>query len=213
LGYIKHTVNPVTRKCQISWNFGKHNSIPKINNMRITAIYNSAQMYRDILGRCLKQAGASFARISYGELVFTNEIPDEKFDDLNCRLGKYGIRLFRSKTEERISKIKGIIDEIVTRKPHQQITFSKFLEEKFGVSYCSLSEDFKENQKLSIESYLIFRKIEHAKKLLKDGVSMTEVSYRLNYSSPAHLSLQFKKQTGLTPSLFKRVMEKRKARP
>jgi AraC-like DNA-binding protein len=177
--------------------------------MKITVVYNSVQMHQEIVGRCLKKAGVKFSRISYGEVIFTNEISEGKFDELNRCLAKYGIIFFKSQTEERISKIKKVIDETVTRKRTQPITFSKFLEQKLGVSYGYLSEEFKENQMLSIESYLIFKKIEYAKELLKDGLSMTEVSYRLNYSSPAHLSLQFKKLTGMTPSLFKRVMEKK----
>ena len=80
-----------------------------------------------------------------------------------------------------------------------------------NLSYGYISNLFSEYTFSSIENYFIIQKIERAKKLIiEEDLTLTEISYKLNYSSVAHLSGQFKKTTGLTPSMFKRIIEKRR---
>ena len=89
--------------------------------------------------------------------------------------------------------------------------FSKYLSQKLNHNYSYLSNLFTEVQGITIEQYIIFHKIEKVKELLVyDELTLTEISYRMNYSSVSHLSNQFKKVTGLTPSYFKKLKNKRR---
>ena len=112
-----------------------------------------------------------------------------------------------------VQKIKDAIVEMVYEKDKLPVTTTSiYLADKLNLSYGYLSNIFSEYTYTSIENYIIIQKIERAKKLIIDEeFNLTEISYKLNYSSLAHLSSQFKKITGLTPSVFKRIVNKRKA--
>jgi AraC-like DNA-binding protein len=88
-------------------------------------------------------------------------------------------------------------------------TISHYLSDKLNFSYGHLANIFSENTYTSIENFIIIQKVERAKKLIIEE-ELTEISYKLNYSSVAYLSSQFKKVTGLTPSMFKRIVDKRR---
>lgn len=90
------------------------------------------------------------------------------------------------------------------------INYSDYLSEKLGYNYTYLANTFSEVKGVTIQQFIIINKIERVKELiLYDELNLTEIAYKLNYSSPAHLSTQFKKVTGLTPSYFKKMKEKR----
>ncbi|MDB5229088.1 MAG: AraC family transcriptional regulator, partial [Bacteroidota bacterium] len=112
-----------------------------------------------------------------------------------------------------VQKIKDTIIEMVwleEKLPTSKI--SSYIAEKLNHSYGYLSNLFSEVTYTSIENYIIIQKIERAKQMIiGDELTLTEISYRLNYSSVAHLSTQFKKTTGLTPSAFQRIIKKRRS--
>jgi len=112
-----------------------------------------------------------------------------------------------------IQKIKNVIVELVHYSEEPlNINFSEFLSQKLDHNYTYLSNLFSEVQGTTIEQFLISHKIEKVKELLVyDELNLTEISYLLHYSSVAHLSAQFKKVTGLTPSHFKQLREKRRS--
>jgi AraC-like DNA-binding protein len=110
-----------------------------------------------------------------------------------------------------IDKIKNIIVEMVHYSDEPlKINFSDYLSEKLGYDYTSLANLFSETTGVTIEHFIIAHKIERVKELLLyDELNLSEISYLLNYSSIGHLSNQFKKVTGLTPSFFKKLKHKR----
>jgi AraC-like DNA-binding protein len=131
---------------------------------------------------------------------------------LKAALLKSGLELMDDQRAMLIEKIKIVIVEMVhyTDEP-LKINFSNFLSEKLDYDYTYLANIFSEVTGTTIEKFIIAHKIERVKELLLyDELNLTEISYRLNYSSVAHLSNQFKKVTGLTPSFFKQLKRKRR---
>ncbi|HEX3007339.1 MAG TPA: AraC family transcriptional regulator [Bacteroidales bacterium] len=145
--------------------------------------------------------------------------PDEKFkgaftseerEKINVSLRKYGLELIGSHKNVIIDKIKKIILELVYNSDEQYKTnLSTYISNKLNYAYTYLANIFSENEGVSIEKFYITQKIERVKEmLLIEQLNLTEIAYTLNYSSVAHLSNQFKKITGLTPSQFKEMKRK-----
>jgi AraC-like DNA-binding protein len=122
------------------------------------------------------------------------------------------LKLLDDKKSILIEKIKNVIIEMVhyaDELPKQN--FSDYISEKLGYDYTYLANTFSEVKGITIQHYIINHKIEKAKELLLyDELNLTEIAYKLNYSSVAHLSNQFKKVTGLSPSFYKQLGQKRK---
>ena len=140
-----------------------------------------------------------------GELEIQEEISEEQYYQIKKAFRKFGFELLKDKKSLVVEKIKKVILDSV-HYPNEQIKvkFSDHLSNKINCSYRSLAKKFLEVQGTTIEKYLIECKIEKVKKmLLRDELSLTEIAYQLNYSSVAHLSNQFKKVAGKTPSCFK----------
>jgi AraC-like DNA-binding protein len=112
-----------------------------------------------------------------------------------------------------VEKIKNVIIEMIHHSDEAPIVnYSDFISEKLNYDYTYLSNIFSEVKGLTIQQYIIINKIERVKELLLyDELNLTEISYKLHYSSVAHLSNQFKKITGLSPSFFKQLKQKRKS--
>ncbi|MFU8861988.1 MAG: helix-turn-helix domain-containing protein, partial [Cyclonatronaceae bacterium] len=110
-----------------------------------------------------------------------------------------------------VEKIKGVIIEMVHYSDEApKMNDSNYISERLGYDYTYLSNVFTEVKGVTIQQYIIMHKVERAKELLLyDELNLTEIAYKLNYSSVAHLSNQFKKITGLTPTYFKSLKEKR----
>ncbi|MDO6439274.1 AraC family transcriptional regulator [Cyclobacterium sp. 1_MG-2023] len=126
-------------------------------------------------------------------------------------LNKYGITVLDDQKETLVDRIKNTIDEMLNDENARHLKVSSYLSDKLGYTYSYLSSVFSENTYSSIENYLILRKVDLVKELLQEGnLNLTEIAFRLNYSSVSHLSGQFKKTTGLTPSSFQRIMERKK---
>ena len=149
--------------------------------------------------------------IELGEVEILGNLAPKLRQDLKLALGRYGFELLEDKKSILIEKIKNIIVEMVHYSEEPQIVnFSSFLSEKLNYDYNYLSNLFSEVKGITIEHYIIAHKIERAKELLVyDQLSLTEIAEKLHYSSVAHLSNQFKKVTGLTPSFFKNMKHKK----
>lgn len=127
-------------------------------------------------------------------------------------LKESGLILLEDKKSILIEKIKTVVIELIHYSDEIPIqNFSDFISEKLGYDYTYLANMFSEVKGITIQHFIILHKVERVKELLLyDELSLSEISYQLNYSSVAHLSNQFKKITGLTPTYFKKLGKKRR---
>lgn len=160
----------------------------------------------------LKKIGLHFIIVDLGEIEIMENISDEKRALLRKGLLNSGLELMDDKKAILIEKIKNVIIEMVHYSDEMpKVNYSDYISEKLNHDYTYLSNIFSEVKGMTIQQFIINHKIERAKELLLyDEFNLTEISYKLNYSSVAHLSNQFKKVTGLTPSHFKKLKEKRR---
>lgn len=160
----------------------------------------------------LDKLGLEYGTIDLGEVEVKEPLPPETHAALKVALLKSGLELMDDKKAILIERIKLVIVEMVHYSDELPRTKnSEFLSEKLNHDYTYLANLFSEVTGITIEQYVIAHKIERVKELLLyDELNLTEISYKLNYSSVAHLSNQFKKITGLTPTFFKKLKEKRR---
>lgn len=160
----------------------------------------------------LKKLGLHFIVVDLGEVEIMEELSVEKLDHLKSGLLSAGFELMDDKKAVMIEKIINVIIEMVHHSPDLiKINFSDFLSEKLGFDYTYLSNMFSEVKGITIQQFIINHKVERIKELIMyDELNLTEISYKLNYSSVAHLSNQFKKVTGLSPSHFRQLKDKRR---
>jgi AraC-like DNA-binding protein len=159
----------------------------------------------------LEKLGLHNSIVELGEAVIREDISSEQLDRLNIALKKSGLELMDDKKSILVEKIKAVIIELVHYNEEQiKINLSDYLSEKLNHNYTYLANLFSEVKGTSIEQFYLVHKIEKVKELLMyDELNLTEIAYKLNYSSVAHLSNQFKKMTGLTPTYFKNLKHKR----
>ena len=157
--------------------------------------------------------GLFFIVVEIGEVNLMEDISDEQKREFGAALLKYGLELMEDKKSVLIEKIKNVIIDMVHYKEEViKIKFSEYLSEKLNHDYTYLSNLFSEVQGTTIEQFIIAHKVERIKEMLiYDELSISEIAWKLNYSSVAHLSNQFKKVTGLSPSHFKKLKEKRRS--
>jgi len=159
----------------------------------------------------LEKLGLRYGAVDLGEVEVLDEIDPEQMDALRLGLRISGLELMDNKLAVLIATIKEIIIESIHYADDlPDINFSDYLSQELKADYTHLASLFSEATGTTIEHYLIVHKIEKVKELLiYQGLSLTEISYRLKYSSVAHLSTQFKKITGLTPTFYKKIKLKR----
>ena len=166
---------------------------------------------KKILEEKLSELGFKFIITGFGEVEFLDAIPNEKLEEITSALHSYGIEIIENQKTALVQKIKDTIIEMVFTEDAPSVKASAYLADKLNHSYGYLSNLFSEVTYTSIENFIILQKIEHAKQLIvNDKMSLTEIAYKLNYSSVAHLSTQFKNTTGITPSQFQRIIAKRR---
>lgn len=160
----------------------------------------------------LRKLGLHFIVVELGEVEIMENISGEQRMQLKMELLESGLELMEDKRALLIEKIKKtIIDMIYNSEEKVKINISGFLSETLNQEYSYLSNLFTEVQGTTIEQYIIFHKIERIKELIiYDELSITDIAWKMNYSSIAHLSNQFKKVTGLSPSHFKQLRDKRR---
>lgn len=153
----------------------------------------------------LTKLGLHAASVQLGEVEISEELTLQQKNELDAVLRSFGFELISDRKTRLIEKIKTVIVGLVHHSEDQPgVRFSEYISAQLHHDYNYLSNLFSEVEGITIEKYFIAQKIEKVKELLKyDELSLSEIASRLGYSSVAHLSNQFKKQTGLTPSFYK----------
>ncbi len=159
----------------------------------------------------LEKLGLHHRIVELGEVEVEENITVEQHDQLQTALLKSGLELMDDKKAQLVEKIKNVVVEMVHYENELPKTKnSDYIGKKLNHNYTYLANLFSESTGTTIEHYIIIHKIERAKELiLYDELTLTEIAWKLNYSSVSHLSSQFKKITGLTPSFFKHLKTKR----
>lgn len=165
-----------------------------------------------VVKEALRKFGLTYIVLDLGLVEILEDLTPEKRIQLKIELSKAGLELMDDKKSILIERIKNIIIELVQYTDElPKINYSEYISEKIGQDYTPISRIFSEVKGITIEQFIIAHKIERVKELLLyDELSLTQISYMLNYSSVAHLSRQFKKVTELTPSFFKQLKDKRR---
>ena len=175
-------------------------------------IKNMVSLRRKLLVKSeLEKMNLHFTIVELGEVEITENLTPTQNAELRIVLLRSGLELLEDKKSMLIEKIKNIIIELIhyTDEP-PVLNFSAYLSEKLNYDYNYLSNLFSEVKGTTIEHFIIAHKIEKAKELLiYDQLTLTEIAEKLHYSNVAHLSNQFKKVTGLTPTFFKNMKHKR----
>ncbi|MDP4208195.1 MAG: helix-turn-helix transcriptional regulator [Bacteroidota bacterium] len=159
----------------------------------------------------LEKLGLHYTSVELGEADIKEDISSEQQERLNIALNKAGLELMTDKKSVLVEKIKTIIIEQIhyTDEPIK-VNLSDYLSEKLNHNYTYLANLFSEVKGTTIEKFYLAHKIEKVKELLVyDDLNLSEIAWKLHYSSVAHLSNQFKKMTGLTPSHFKNLKYKK----
>ncbi len=181
--------------------------------MNLFVKYNLDTTCRVILQEQLDKFDLEYEITGMGCVQFANSIPMEQYNQLTQVLKKYGIEIIDNQKAILVQRIKETILNMLQYNDMPMVKVSTYLSEKIGDSYRALSQVFTEVCHISIESFIIIHKIELVKQLMvQDNLSLTEISYRLHYSSVAHLSNQFKKITGLTPTSFHKILSHKRSR-
>jgi AraC-like DNA-binding protein len=161
----------------------------------------------------LKKLGLHYVIVDLGMVEIMEDIAPKQFEKLKANLLKSGLELLDNKKSILIEKIKNVITEMIHYSNELPKTnYSDYISQKLNYDYTYLSNIFSEVKGITIQQFIIIHKIERVKELLLyDEHNLTEISYKLHYSSVSHLSKQFKKVTGLSPSFYKKLKEKRKS--
>lgn len=169
-----------------------------------------------VCGRCemavkleLERMKLPIISIKLGEVNLSRELTDEEIQEFSKNVESLGFELLEDDVSKKIAQIKNLIIDLVHYRDEKiKINLSTYLSESLRQDYSVLSKLFSERERITIEHYFIAQKIEKAKELLVyDELSLSEIAIQLNYSNVAHLSNQFKKVTGFTPTYFKKVGE------
>lgn len=160
----------------------------------------------------LKAMGLEYDLPNANDLTIKGQVDPEHYEKLTSELARYGIELAEDAPNDLIEQIKRAVIEMVNRgEDHPTVNISDYLSKKLNYSYGYITAVFSEATYTSIAHFTILQKVERIKEmLLLDKLTLTEISYRLNYSSVAYLSNQFKMITGLTPTRFKEIMLKKR---
>ncbi len=165
-----------------------------------------------VLQQILTDNNIKYKIVGFGEVEVLEKLSKDKLSQLQTALDQYQIEIVENQKSILVQKIKDTITDMVFNEDTiVNVKSSVYLAEALGHSYGYLSNLFSEVTYTSIENFIILQKIEFAKQLIiKQNLSLTEIAFRLNYSSVAHLSTQFKNTTGITPSAFQRIIAKRR---
>ena len=165
-----------------------------------------------VVKEVLKEMGLHFIVVDLGEIEIMEDISAEQREALRKALLISGLELMDDRKAVLIEKVKNLIIEMVHYADElPKVNYSDYIAEKLNHDYTYLSNIFSEVKGITIQQFIIIHKIERIKELIiYDELNITEIAWKMNYSSVAHLSNQFKKVTGLTPSHFKKMKDKRR---
>lgn len=154
----------------------------------------------------LDQMEIKHQKVELGEVMLANPLSEKEKECLSRELQEIGFELLESKESKTISQIKSlIINQVHHSKETLKINYSDWLSDALHTDYSTLSKLFSSVEGITIEKFITAQKIEKVKELLFYGeLTLSEIAFEMNYSSVAHLSAQFKKETGMTPTEFKK---------
>ena len=180
--------------------------------MKLYIKYMVSLRCKMVVKEALKKIGVYNVVLDLGMVEIIDDLTEQQREELHQLLLKSGLELMDDKKAMLIEKIKNIIIEMVHYTDEiPKVNYSDYISEKLGLEYTHISKIFSEVKGITIEQFIIAHKIERVKELLLyDELNLTQISYIMNYSSVAHLSKQFKKVTGLTPTFFKQLKDKRR---
>ena len=180
--------------------------------MKLFIKFDFNTICKKVLETKLNELNIKYRILAFGEVELLEKIPTDVYEALNNALKDYGVEIVENQKSILVQKIKDvIIDMVFSEDSTINVKSSVYLSEKLGHSYGYLSNLFSEVTYTSIENFIIIQKIEYTKQLLlSTDLNLTEIAFKLNYSSVAHLSTQFKNNTGITPSAFQRIISKRR---
>lgn len=160
----------------------------------------------------LKQLGYTDAVVDMGEITFNKALTSAEREQIGQAVKTHGFELIDDKKSTLIEKIKNIvISQIHHSKDIPKVNYSTLISEKLGKEYSYLSNMFSEVEGITLEQFIILHKIEKVKELLVyDELTLSQIADELGYSSVAHLSGQFKKVSGFTPSYFKSIKKSKR---
>jgi len=157
----------------------------------------------------LEKLGIDYKSVELGEVQLVEPLSEKNRQKLKTALHKSGLEVMDDKKAMMIEKIINIIVEMVHYSDElPKVNFSVFLQEKMNLDYHKMAEIFSKTKGVTIEHFILLHKVEKIKELITyDKLNLTEISYKMHYSSVANLSRQFKQITGLTPSFFKSLSQ------
>lgn len=160
----------------------------------------------------LRKLGLHFIVVDLGEVEIMEDLTSEQHQRLQEGLSSSGLELMDDKRVVLIEKINNVITEMIHHSEEMpKVNYSDYISKKLNYDYTYLSNLFSEVKGITIQQFIIIHKIERVKELLfYDELNLTEISFKMHYSSVAHLSNQFKKITGLTPSAYKQLKDKKR---
>lgn len=181
-------------------------------HMKLYVHFDFNAICKKVLEEQLDKLKLDHEIVSINEVKIKDELSSQQVAELNAALKNYGIEVVENQKNALVQKIKNTIIEMVYLEDNlPTIKTSSYLADKLNHSYGYIANLFSEVTYSSIENFIILQKIERAKQLIAHSdLTLTEISNKLNYSSVAHLSNQFKKTTGLSPSVFQRIINKRR---
>jgi AraC-like DNA-binding protein len=178
--------------------------------MRLNFKIDINKASRSIIKEQFDKLQLHFDYVGFGE-VETGEITKDKLNELTSTLENYGFELVESQKSLLVQKIKDTIIEMVNMEDKLPTSNSAYLSERLNLRYGIIASLFSEVTYTSIENFIILQKTEKAKQLIiTNELTFSEIAFMLNYSSVAHFSNQFKKATGITPTAFQRIINKRR---
>lgn len=166
-----------------------------------------------VVKQILDELNIDYTSVVLGEINIQEETPRVLYEQLKERLREVGFELLDDRRHKLVEKVKNLLIERLygTEGVSMKVNFSTFLQGELNIDYNYLSNLFSQTEGITIEQFIIMQRIERAKELLVyDELTLSEIAYKLDYSSVQHLSTQFKKITGLTPSHFKSIKEKKR---
>jgi AraC-like DNA-binding protein len=179
--------------------------------MRLYIKYMVSQRCKMMVRDEFDKLGLRYTMIDLGTAELVEDMTQQQHDALQTNLLKSGLELLDDKRSILIEKIKNVITEMIHHTDVLPKTnYSDYISEKLNYDYTYLANIFSEVKGITIQQFIILNKIEKVKELLLyDELNLTEIAYKLHYSSVAHQSKQFKKVTGLSPSFYKKLKQKR----
>lgn len=179
--------------------------------MKMNVKFDFNTICKMVLEEKLSSLDIRYKMLNFGEIELLDKISAQKQEELKQTLSEYGIEVIENQKTLLVQKIKDAIVEMIFSEEVIHVKVSVYLADKLGHSYGYISNIFSQVTYTSIENFIILQKIEYAKQLLiLEQLSLTDIAHRLNYSSVAHLSTQFKNTTGMTPSQFQKIINKRR---